>query len=363
MGANSKNVTLKEVAAAANTSLSAASVALSGRNCSTVVSDETRQRVVEVAQKMRYRPNMLGRSLASRRSFTIGLLCRQTMGSSAWQVIRGIQDRIGRIECSLVTYAHDNDVEREATHLKEALGRHVDGLIVMPVLDWQGRSNAKRFQTVARGGVPVVQLPHSTLDGVNAVRMDYYASGQIAAQHLLDLGHRDIRIVTHAHYDDTTIPRYWGRAFEQFQGFRDALHDAGCASDQPPVTFDIQPEKPVDWFAHGVEIGQRFRDRHPNTTGVVCCNDELALGMIEGLKSIGAHVPRDLSIIGFDNIDAASMGLTKLTTLAIPFQRIAQESARMLSKLIAEKDTQDRDVQTVTIAPEFIVRQSTRALR
>ncbi len=293
----------------------------------------------------------MGRGLARRKSFLLGLLCREGLVNVMMDVVRGIQDVIQDTDYSLITYFHGDNIEDEAKHVQFGLERQVDGLIIMPVLEPSGRANTDLFLDVEEAGVPAVQIFTSILRNVPSIMADDRLSGYMACRHLIELGHRRIVHLTHESYDDERIPGSFKDATERWRGYEDAMSEAGLEAEV--VTFPLLGSG-VKMFESAYAIGDRIIEHPMKPTAVVAYNDHSALGLIKILYEAGTHVPRAMSIVGFDDRDASAVGVVALTTLNVPGRRIGQGAARMVLEL-----TGDEPSENLVIAPELIVRSST----
>ena len=350
---SSSETTLAEVASQAGVSKTAAWAALSKRETNVGLSDVTRARVLRVAKKLNYQRNIIGRSLATRKSFLISLLFREAFELSTTEVLRGIQDVLLDQEYSLVTYAHGDTVEDEARHIDFSLERKVDGLIVTPALDAEGKTNAERFSALQRGGLPVVQLFNRTLAGIPAVMMDHRAAGRMAAEHLIELGHRRIAHFTHAGYLDEQTPGYFADARQRWEGYVQAMEAAGL---EPVAVAHGSVRAAWELFGtaqHASAVGQLLN--HPSRpTAVVCYSDFEAFGLIRSLVKKGVRVPEDISVTGIDDLQVLTIDLPSLTTIAPPLRAIGQAAARMVLKRTASSAAEDE-----VLTPRMHVREST----
>ena len=142
-----RNISRAEVAKRAGVSPAVVTVALSGRDCTVGISENTRARIRQIAADLGYTPDILGHSLRKQKSFLIAFLCRESYASWMWQYVQGIQAVIQPHHFSLVSYSYPNCVDGELACLRLALGRRVDGVIVCPMLEPGGNSNAQASST------------------------------------------------------------------------------------------------------------------------------------------------------------------------------------------------------------------------
>lgn len=349
-----KKHTLADVAKRADVTVSAASVALSGRVSTTVLSKKSRERVLKAARELRYRPDILGRSLSNRKSYLISLLLRSSIPSQTLlRTMLGIQSAIQHSDNSLIAHFHGNTTADEEEHLQLSLNRRVDGMIVMPVLTADGGTNQAAFKAVGQEGIPVVQLSFKIIEHVPVVRCDDREIGRMATRHLLDLGHRRIAHVTHADYLDQRIPVYHAAARHRFEGYVSSMREAGLEPEV--ITHPVQTGGGVQSVAAGRSLAPGIARRRNRPTAVFCLNDNRAHGLIAGLAGEGLRVPEDISVIGVDDIEASALLRPSLTTIAPPHFAMGEAAARMLIQpetLVNEK----------ILSPDLVVRESTGAI-
>ena len=318
------------------------------------VSAEARQKILAVAAKLHYKPDILARSFTNNRSFLLGLLMRETFEDFSMPLLRGIQDVCLDQDYSVITYAHGNSAADERRHLKFSLDRRVDGLIVMPALDPGGDNNFARLQALRADGMPVVQLFNCLVPGVPAVARDHEAAGYLATRRLLELGHRQILHLTFEGYDDTGIKGFHIDARQRYEGYERAMHEAGL---EPLV------------YAHGPiqEGGREFHDavlasadailRHPGApTAIVPYNDYQAWGLLEACAKRQIKVPEDLSVIGCDSIREMWVGSDRLATFTYPLREMGRAAATLCLNMMKGEASQDTIFSPVyidgaTVAP------------
>ncbi len=347
-----KRATLAEVSRRAGVSKAAVSAILSGHSHNIGVSSTTRRRIVKAAKEINYRPNMMAKGLATQKSFLIAAICRQSFDLHALQTIRGIGDVAEKRDYSTITYSHGNTPEDEAQHLQLALDRHVDGVIVMPAMDATGGTNAALFSELRRRGMPVVQLYYHTVPCLPSVRGDYRASGWIATRHLLELGHKRIVHLTHDCYRDETQPGLFLDARERWHGYAQCMRDAGL--EQIVLTHPCPEAGHTEFFEAAYKMALSIAQHPASPTAVVAYNDYQAIGLLSALSAAGVRVPQDLSIVGFDDIEASQLVYPTLTTVSQPARAFGQKAADMLFDLM-----EGRDVEDAVLSPHLVVRRST----
>jgi DNA-binding LacI/PurR family transcriptional regulator len=298
------------------------------------VREETRLRVLEAMQALNYRRNLAARTLATKRSGTLGIVAFETTLFGPASMLYAIEDaaRTAGYFVSIVTV---RNLERRA---------------VLDAVDWLSQQSVegiiaiapKPAVTNALAQVPLdmacVGVGGSRDDGVSTVQIDNAAGARMATQHLLDLGHATVHHVAG--------PADWPEAQERIEGWRSTLYAAGAV---------VPPVHPESWSPQaGYEQG-RLLARDPSVTAVFCGNDHLALGVLRALHESGRRVPEDVSVVGFDDMPESGYFLPPLTTVRQDFAELGRRSLAVLLERIAG----DAPPEHIRLAPELVRRAST----
>lgn len=337
-------VTIRDVARAANVSISTVSHVLSGKR---PTSGQTRRRVQDVIEQLGYRPNRVAQSLVWRRPFALGLIIPDITNPYFPAFAHGAEDRVRDRGYTLMLGNSEYDPRREASYLELVRSRQLAGAIyclgdeMSPILP--------EIQRAVGEGLSIV-LVHSPMASVPTVCADNRQGGRLAAQHLLDLGHRTIGLIS-------ALPLDEGMA-DREGGFLEFLRDVGMAVDRAAV--------PTMYGDHQIEGGRRATAellRHaPELTAIFVLNDLMALGALEAARAAGRRVPDNLSIIGFDDIPFAALANPPLTTVGQPIRQLGEYAADLLLRVIEDgvRPTVEASVQPNVLLPnELKVRQST----
>jgi LacI family transcriptional regulator len=339
------SVTIRDVARAANVSISTVSHVLSGKR---PTSGQTRRRVEDVVERLGYRPNRVAQSLVWRRPFALGLIIPDIMNPYFPTFARGVEDRVRERGYTLVLGNSDYDPRREESYLDLVRARQLAGAIyclgdeLSPVMP--------QIVRAAEEGLAVV-LVHSPMTNVPTVCADNRQGGRLAGQHLLELGHRQIGLVSALPLDEGMTDRE--------SGFFEVLASAGLSVDREHV--------PVMYGNHQIEGGRKatrdLLERWPEVTALFVLNDLMALGALEGAREAGRRVPEDLSIIGFDDIPFAALTNPPLTTVGQPIRQIGEQAADLLLSVVEGTarpvPLNNEEPPRVLVANQLVVRQST----
>jgi LacI family transcriptional regulator len=330
--------TSRDVARRAGVSLSTVSHVT---NETRVVSDALRERVLEAMHELGYEPNLVARSLKTRRSHTVALIMSDISNPFFTSVVRGVEDVIGPRGYMLILGNSDEDPGREQAYLKLLGAQRVDGLILAPsgdsypYLERMMRTNpALVFVDRAVPGPPV---PSVLLDNVEAART--------ATQHLLDLGHRRVAMITGRPGISTTS--------ERLSGYRAALDVSGIAYDPSLVT---DGHSRVEDARIAMERLLALDDR---PTALLVGNNLMTIGAVLAIDQHGLGIPRDVAMVGFDDAVWADAFRPRLTTIAQPTYEFGRTAGELLMRRIESPGT---DVPArIRLPGRLIIRESSGA--
>jgi LacI family transcriptional regulator len=289
-------------------------------NNSRFVSPETRARVVEAIDALRYRRDGVARSLRRARTSTIGVVISDITNPFFSDLVRGIEDRIyGREEgFNLILCNTDEDTTRERMCLDVLQERRVEGLIIVPAGD-----NEDCLNEIVRSGLPVV-FADRTVEGVEAdtVLVDNVDGTFRLTQHLVGLGHRRIGVLQ--------SERAATSVAERILGWRRALESARIGVDTALVTrggCTIEDAR---------QAGLALLDDPGRPAAVLCTNNIMTLGMIQAIADRGLRCPDDIAVVGFDDFPWATAFSPRLTALAQPAYAMGAEAVDLLFARIAQ---------------------------
>jgi len=325
------SATIRDVARKAGKSIAAASAVLNGRTGGTIrVSDETRRKIEEAARSLGYTPHPHARSLATRKSGVLGLVFPYVEAFTdqnpfCSRIMAGVFDEaVHRMQNVMLftAVAGDSGTSPE----RSIVSPRVDGLIV--VLPRPGSSVLEQCR---RRGMPCVAVVHSPSDDTTVtVNADDYRGGRLAAEHLIELGHRRIAHLGGSRQVASAAPRW--------EGFADALRDAGIGPTEEaliPAGFDW-----VDGVAALESIMARPASQRP--TAVFAANDLCAVGVLRQMKKLGLRAPDDLAVVGYDDTWLAATSEPPLTSVRMPIYEMGVMASAVLVSLIQGHDVSSR---------------------
>ena len=335
-----KRPTLKHVAEKAGVSTATASIVLRGLT-NTMISDTTRQRVHKAARQLHYRHNALAASLRTGTTdivaFVIDQLSRPTLAAKV-AAAEAVLHQHG-IRTVIWHTARRPDVEEKA--LKDIRSQMATGLVVGYQID---PGNAALLSRYADEGVPIVLLEPSRDVAAHVVTVNREAVMYIGTSHLLSLGHRRIAVTGDEPFLD--MVGAWG------QGYARALSESGLTPDHDLILH--LPGQST--FAAGYQVGLRITAMPSPPTGLVCSDDEVAIGVMKACREKGLRVPADLAIVGFDDLPVAQFAEVPLTTIGHPTQEAGVRAAKLLLRDIRSRESSTPE--TLILEPQLIVRDS-----
>ena len=327
--------TMKDVALKAGVSIGTVSNVMSGAR---PVRPETAARTRAAMAELNYLPNGIARSLRGRRTRTVGLSVPDNANPFYAETARAIEAACADAGFGLMLSNTARSTELERASIALFLEKRVDGIIVAT------SSSAEVIAGARTANVPLIVLDHDHPGlGADAVLVDHRRGGELAARHMLDLGHREIACITGLpiHADASRV-----------QGFRAVLRDAGL--DLPDTLIEASLSRAED----GYRATMALLARHPSITAIFASNDLTALGAVRAGYDYGRPVPDALSVIGYDDISLAGVVLPRLTTIRQPLAEIGRRAIDVLQRRIEHPtDKAERWVLPV----ELIVRESTTA--
>jgi DNA-binding LacI/PurR family transcriptional regulator len=332
-------VTMQDIANAAGVSQSTVSRVLNDTPTSVPIAADTRQRVQEVAKRLGYRPNPLARGLRGARTMLLGVIVREITDPFFSMAIEALStEALTRGYNVVLGSAHSK--ADEAIALKAVLEtRHCDAIVLLGDM----RDEPKFLEDLRASQTPIIALWHGTeLEGVPTVNIDNRAGMVAAINHLIDLGHRRIAFIG---------GRPLGDIRERRTAFYEHLEESGIAVAEEYVQNVINDPAGGDAALRTLVA----LDSPP--TAVVCSTDHLATGVLHAAADLGLAVPRDLSVVGFDDIPMASFTVPSLTTVHMPVDEMTALAARLA--MDEPEGGASRGVESFVVTPSLVVREST----
>jgi len=298
------------------------------------IPQETRDRVIEAAAKFDYRPSFYARSLRKRQSFSIGVLIPDLNDNYVGQVLTGMEEFLVEEGYFYLTASHRRKPDLIEEYPRLLTDRSVEGfMLVDTVLE-----HSMKLPVVAVAG-------HRKLEGVTNVVLDQRRAAELALRHLYQLGHRKIAFMRGGSHSSDADERWEC----QMAVARELKLEVA-----PECTVQIQTR--VSTPEMGFWPTNELVGRGVDFTALVCYNDVAAIGAIRALMDHGLRVPKDVSVVGFDDIQSAAYHNPSLTTIRQPLQHMGTLAARILLQRIRG---QEAFPDVVPVLPELVIREST----
>jgi LacI family transcriptional regulator len=329
-----RRVTIAEVAARAGVSKTTVSHVLSGNR---PVAAATRLKVERAVRELGYRPDHLARSLRTQRSAIVALVIPDITNPFYPVLARGLEDSLSAAGYRMFICNTDAKPEQEREFLADLAGRRVEGIVIASYT-----LSRKALSSVHREGIPVVSVGTLVIadPAVDIVMADDERGGHEATSWLLRSGHTRVAMIRGAP----------GTGVERENGYRKALAEAG-------VPFDPALTLPGYWTRHGGEAAMRQLMTLPNRpSAVFCSNDLMALGAMDAVTDLGLSVPRDVAVVGYDDLEWSSLVRPRLTTVLNP----AYDTGRTAGNLLLDRMSgRYRGVRRMVVLPcQMVVRES-----
>jgi DNA-binding LacI/PurR family transcriptional regulator len=330
-------VTIKDIAKRVGVSHTTVSRALHGNS---LISDETSERIRQVANEMGYQPSAAARSLKTNRSQVLGVIVSSLDDPFFSEILQGIEDSAQESNFSLFIAASRHDPNRERKIVQTMMEHRVDGVIICST-----SFGAEQGRQLLDYGYPTVVVNNQSAENFRySIYHDDVDGSRQVTRHLIELGHRRIAYLGNSISGRTTLDR--------LSGFRQEMEAAGL-----DIPTEYIHEVPGGGAEHGMLGAEHFLGLPVRPSAIVCFNDLMATGVLKCLRENDVAVPGDISITGFDNITFSAYTAPSLTTFDQPRRFIGMEAARLLLGLL--DSLPDMDEKVKIIRGSLLVREST----
>ncbi len=339
-------VTITQIAKEAGVSKTAVSFAF---NAPSQLAPNTVRHIREIAERMGYTPDPIARSMTTRRTNALGLLLPQDIATALanpfyTQFIRGIGHVCGQVGLTLMLVP-----PLWGSMLKAIPHATVDGFVVVGLEVDRGE-----IQLMRRRDVPFVMVDSEAPEDVSSVNVDDRSGAQAVMQHVLSKGHRQIALVCIESGKAGHVEEYTGTLAARLAGYRAALADQGLSLDDPGIQL---VEAPTSWEGGQAAFEQIWAAKQ-RPTAIVAMSDIIAIGVMDAAKTHRLHLPRDLSVVGFDDLPDARHMRPGLTTVRQP----VEEKGRLASEMLVAALQKEDGINHHLLPTELVVRQSVAAL-
>jgi LacI family transcriptional regulator len=327
-------ITLKAVAQHLGLTPGTVSAVLNDAPSARSIPQNTKSRIHAAARELNYRPNFFARTLRKKRTSTIGIIVEEIGDSYSSAVISGIEAYLRQKDYFFLTVVHRHDPQLLTRYSQMLLERGVEGFITVDTTIQDEPS----VPTVAVAG-------HKRVKGVTNIVIDHGRAAFLALTHLKDLSHKRIAVLRGNPLSSD--------AADRFQAICDVAKQLGISID-PELTVQINIDDPTPQL--GYPFAKELLRRNKPFTALFAYNDISAIGSIRAFQEQGLLVPRDISVMGFDDIPGSAFHMPSLTTVRQPLNRMGQVAAQTLLERL---ENQEEYPVEIAIEPELVVREST----
>lgn len=333
-------ITIKDVAAAAGTSVSTVSKVINDHYS---ISQETRERVLRVMDELDYHPSVNAQNFARGSNRTVVFLTSLERNIAfdnphMFEIMAGLESSLRRRGYSLILRGTDNTAACEAA--ADIISRKsADGLVIHASVMSRPLAallNRSRFPHIVLG-LPNFESQVCWIDINNVF------SGVTAAQHLVEQGYTNIAFIGGLEYDMISTHR--------LEGVKQGLKDAGRTMDEQFIWLGESTSQ------EGYRMTKQLMAMRPRPDAVICANNYIALGCVSALNELGLHIPREVGVMTFDERPFSQMTVPPLTVVDIDVRDMGEQAGKLLADNIKKPNLQ---VQTYTTKPELIIRASTK---
>ena len=330
-------VTLKALAERVGLTPGTISAVLNASEASKAIPQHTQDRILLAARELNYQPNFFARTLRSKRTYTVGVIAQEIGDAYSGPIISGIESYLRDRNYFFLTGIHRHDPKLFDQYSQLLLRRGVEGFITIDL----NLPHSLPLPTVAIAG-------HRRYGGVTNIVLDHRRAAELAISHLLELGHERIAFMRGNPASSDSETRWQNIC---------AVADDLNVKVRPELKLQIETEESSPELGYG--ITKRLLASGEKFTALFAYNDLAAIGAIRAIREAGLEVPTDVSVVGFDDIEAANYHSPTLTTVRQPLKEMGEIAAKTLMQAIESK----RGADEIAIKPQLMVRQSTVAAR
>ena len=318
--ASNKPPTMRDIASAAGVSLSTVSLVV---NRKPGVSPERRECILETIKKLGY--DMEGRGSVATETKVLGLWMESLSEASRsdgfyTRVVSGIEETAYQLGYQVLLHVYRPEID-PIHSIRELMGRDIDGLIIAN----DGDVNLEVIRKIASSGRPIVLVENYQSDPINSVTADNFTAGRIMTEHLINLGHTRIGALIG--------PTKYSSLRDRLRGHQVAMLEHGLSLDPAlqPLPVSGNPRKGYVQMQQLLALPER-------PTAVFAVSDRAAFGAMDAAKDAGLHIPRDISIVGIDDVRDSAYSSPPLTTYRVPKYDLGRTAVSILHSLVTHND-------------------------
>lgn len=328
--------TIHDIASRAGVSVTTVSRVLNGRPD---VSESTRSAVLEYVAQAGYESSRSARGLVSGRNGLVGVMVPGVQAEYFGQLVDGVSEALYEHDVRVVLCPTRNEHERERSLLARLMHGTTDGAIIVHPTE----TNEELLQIRLREYPLVVIDPPQLIDrSIPVVGSAHWSGGRVATEHLLQLGHRRIAVITG--------PMQWSASKDRLAGYRSALQ---AADIQPSAELEVESDFMVEG---GILAAERLLSLENRPTAIFALNDNMAVGVLHAARRRGISVPEELSVVGVDDAGLAAIVVPRLTSIRQPLQEMGRVAVSVLWRILQERTIEPAPI---LLSTQLMVREST----
>lgn len=331
-------LTIKDIARLSGVSPTTVSKVMNSKDDD--IGEATKQRVKEIISEHGYTPNIVARSMVTKKTNTIGIVIPDIRNPFFPELIRGAEDTAHDLGYNLIICNTDDDADKEKIYLDILKKKMVDGIIFTA-------SSSQSFHQTNGFEMPTVVVDRDikTRNIIGRIIVDNIKGGYLAAEHLLERGCRKIGFISGVR---TSLP-----SLERFIGYKRALENNGITDYEEICRFKSFKSE------FGYTAAKELLEDHPDIDGLFCASDLIAIGAIQAAVEKGMRIPEDIKIVGFDDIYISKYLNPPLTTIRQPVYQIGEIAAKMLIESFKSKRHYQDEENFEVLDTQLIIRKST----
>lgn len=339
-----KKVSINDIAEMLGVSKTLVSIVLNGKGDQLGISKNTQEKVIKLAQELNYKPNPFARGLRVGKSNTLALIVSDISNSFYAKIARYVEEICSKENYNLIICNSDENEEKEKKIIANLLEKQVDGIIISPT-----SQSTEPFEELNKLKIPFILIDRSYSSfASNYVVVDNFNGAKQATLHLIQNGHKRIACFT-------SSPAHLSSQVERFLGYKAAL-------EENFISFFGHYYKVIDRnnvYSNIYSVIKEWSLHHIMPTAIFISNNQLTLSFLEVCSDLKIKIPKDLSIVSFDDIDAFKFTTPTITAVSQPIENIAFHAVNELIKQIRQNTKNNEMVYSqIKLETSLVLRQS-----
>ena len=336
-------VTLKDIAKKAGVSITTVSRVINNKDSIIPIKEDTKNKVLEIAADLNYRPNINARSLSTKKSYNLGLIL-DYLDPYFSDIVNSIEKSSREKNYNLILSMLNNKSFEEIIN-NLLYQSSIEGILIGGTKKLIKKN--KIFNKLKKLNVPIVLIAHYFTD-IPSINIDDFKGGYLAAEHLVELGHQRIAIITGPDYKDRKDSR------QRLMGYKKALADNSVELKEEYIYEGNYS------YHSGYQNMKKILSMSELPSAVFASEDQMALGALKAAYEMKVKIPQEISLVGFDNIIQSRYSTPSLTTISQPKREMGRSAINLLVDLIENKEARSSKQQLFN--PKLVIRESTNSI-